>query len=127
MELFRMTDVISVLGLPTSPWGQSSYYVQCPCCDDNPRKKHLNINLKKDVFRCPKCGVSGGVLDLYALFSGVARDKAYKALAERLNPMGINADVRPKRRPLPKQTFVEEYPITDIDTRHATYSALLSK
>lgn len=127
MELFRMTDVISVLGLPTPPWGQSSYYVQCPCCDDNPSKKHLNINLKKDVFRCPKCGVSGGVLDLYALFSGVARDKAYRALADRLNPMGMNADARPKRKPLPKQTFVEEYPITDIETRHATYSALLSK
>lgn len=127
MELFRMTDVISVLELPTPPWGQSSYYVQCPCCDDNPSKKHLNINLKKDVFRCPKCGVSGGVLDLYALFSGVARDKAYRTLADRLNPMGMNADARPKRKPLPKQTFVEEYPITDIETRHATYSALLSK
>lgn len=127
MELFRMTDVISVLGLTTPPWGQSSYYVQCPCCDDNPSKKHLNINLKKDVFRCPKCGVSGGVLDLYALFSGVARDKAYKALAEQLNPMGRNADVRPKRKPLPNRTFVEEYPITDVEARHATYSALLSK
>ncbi len=127
MELFRMIDVISVLDLPTPPWSQSSYYVQCPCCDDNPNKKHLNINLKKDVFRCPKCGVSGGVLDLYALFSGVARDKAYKALAEKLNPMGTNADVRPKRKSLPKPTFVEEYPMTDIETRHATYSALLSK
>ncbi len=128
MELFRMADVISVLELPQPPWGQSSYYVQCPCCDDNnPRKKHLNINLKKDVFRCPKCGVSGGVLDLYALVSGVARDKAYKALAERLNPTGSNSYVRPKRKPLPKQTFVEEYPMTDVETRHATYNALLAK
>ena len=77
----------------------------------------MNINLKKDVFRCPKCGVSGGVLDLYALFSGVARDKAYRALADRLNPMGMNADARPKRKPLPKQTFVEEYPITDMEAK----------
>lgn len=127
MEMFRMSDVISVLGLSTPNWGQSSYYVQCPCCDDNPYKKHLNINLKKDVFRCPRCGVSGGVLDLYSLFSGIARDKAYKALAERLNPMDANTYARPKRKPITKPQFVEEYPMTDIETRHATYSALLSK
>lgn len=71
---YKVSQMVQV----TPPWGQSSYYVQCPCCDDNPKSKHLNINLKKDVFRCPKCGVSGGVLDLYALFSGVARDKAYR-------------------------------------------------
>ena len=55
--------IILLLGIPYPSSGQSSYYVQCPCCDENPRKKHLNINLKKEVFRCPRCGASGGIFD----------------------------------------------------------------
>ena len=70
MEKIHMWDIISLLGIPYPSSGQSSYYVQCPCCDENPRKKHLNINLKKEVFRCPRCGASGGIFDLYALYTG---------------------------------------------------------
>ena len=50
MEIFHMWDVIPLLGIEMPPSGRSSYNVQCPCCDDSPRKKHLNINLKKDVY-----------------------------------------------------------------------------
>ena len=125
MEI-RMIDVIDVLGLPYPPYGNSSYYVPCPCCDDPHTKNgHLNINLKKQVFRCPKCNVSGGILDLYSLFTGVPRDKAYKAITERLGVPSFNVTAR--RKVLPKQEETEEYPVTDIDTRNATYTALLSK
>lgn len=124
METFYMTDLIPLLGLPNPPYGQTSYYVQCPCCDENPRKRHLNINLSKDVFRCPRCGVSGGIFDLYSLYTGVPRDKVYSALVERLKPSIISN--RQKVKVIP-QTVIKEYPITDIETRHATYSALLSK
>ena len=65
MDIFHMSDIIPLLGLPYPPYGRSAYNISCPCCDDNPRKKHLNINLKKDVFRCPRCGFCGGVFDLY--------------------------------------------------------------
>lgn len=124
METFYMTDLIPLLGLPNPPYGQTSYYVQCPCCDENPRKRHLNINLAKDVFRCPRCGVSGGIFDLYSLYTGVPRDKVYSALMERLKPTVITN--REKVKVVP-QAVIKEYPITDIETRHATYSALLSK
>ena len=80
MEMFHISDVISLLGLPGPPHGRSSYYIQCPCCDGLPRSKHLNINLKKDVYRCPRCGVSGGIFDLYSLYTGVPRDKAFYEL-----------------------------------------------
>lgn len=122
MEVFHMADVISLLGLPYPPQGRSSYYVQCPCCDENPRKKHLNINLKKDVFRCPRCGVNGGIFDLYSLYTGVSRDKVREALMERLGPV-VRTD-KPKK--VIEQQSVQECPATDIETRHATYSALLS-
>lgn len=124
MEIFHMWDVISLLGIPMPPSGRSSYYVQCPCCDESPRKKHLNINLKKEVFRCPRCGISGGIFDLYSLYTNVPRDKVREALVERL---GIPEDTkqRPKKKVEPQAK--PECPLMDIDSRHATYSALLSK
>lgn len=120
MELFHMVDVIPLLGLPTPPAGKNSFNLPCPCCDDKPKGRHLNINLRKDVFRCPRCGFSGGVLDLYAAFAGVSREEAYKALAGK----------RTFRAPAPrveKKPQAEENPLLDVDARHATYQALLSR
>lgn len=118
-----MSEVVSLLNLPGPPNGRSAYYIQCPCCDDSPRKKHLNINLKKEVFRCPKCGVHGGIFDLYALYTGIPRDKVRDALAENL---GMPERRKPQpRKPLPED--VPESPLADIDARHEVYSALLDK
>ena len=122
MERIHMADILPLIGLPYPPQGRSSFYVPCPCCDENPRKQHLNINLYKEVFRCPRCGVSGGMFDLYALFTGTPRDKVRGELSDRL--FGTEAAGRPVVQP--PQPVVEEYPVTDVDTRHATYSALLS-
>ena len=123
MEKIHMWDIISLLGIPYPSSGQSSYYVQCPCCDENPRKKHLNINLKKEVFRCPRCGASGGIFDLYALYTGIPRDEVRKAILAR---MGVPENAsRPRQKILAKADT--ECPLTDIDARHATYRALLSK
>ena len=41
MELYHMADVIPLLGIPEPPYGRSSYYINCPCCDTDPRKKHM--------------------------------------------------------------------------------------
>lgn len=122
MEIFHMWDIVSLLGLPM-PSGRSSYYIQCPCCDEGPRNKHLNINLKKEVFRCPRCGVSGGIFDLYALYTGVPRDKVRKDLAERLGAPEIIS--HPKKKVIPNQK--EECPLADIESRDKAYLALLSK
>lgn len=127
METIHMIDVISILGIPDPQYGQSSYYVQCPCCDDSPYKKHLNINLRKEVFRCPKCGVSGGMFDLYSLFAGIPREQAYKAITEKLRPYSPYDRPKVKIKPKPKQETAEEFPITDVETRDATYRAFLSK
>lgn len=125
MEKLHIADIVAMLDLPIPPSGQSSYYVSCPCCDENPRKKHLNINLVKDVFRCPRCGVSGGMFDLYSLYTGIPRDKVYNTLAERLDSPVVLEQIK-RREPL-QLPRVQEYPLTDIETRNATYAALLSK
>lgn len=123
METFHMIDIISLAGLPYPPNGKSSYYVQCPCCDSG-RHKHMNINLKKEVFRCPKCGIHGGMFDLYALYTGVPRNEVRKAIADKLKPQG-NVKI-PQRQPYTPQEDIEA-PIADTETRHAVYSALLSE
>lgn len=123
MEKFHIWDVISVLGLPSAPSGRSSYYIPCPCCDRKPRAKHLNINLRKEVFRCPKCGISGGIFDLYALYTGIDRSEVKDALVERL---GVpDSSYRPPKRVVVKE--VKEAPVADITVRHRTYTALLDK
>lgn len=123
MEIFHMWDIVSLLGLPMPAAGRSSYYIQCPCCDENPREKHLNINLKKEVFRCPRCGISGGIFDLYALYTGAPRDKVRRELVERIGPPELM--VRPKKNIVEKQK--EECPLADIESRNSVYTALLDK
>lgn len=124
MEVFHMTDIIPLIGIPYPPTGRTSYNIPCPCCDDKPHAKHLNINLKRDVYRCPRCGISGGIFDLYALYTGVPRDKVREEL---LNRLGASRPAAAIERRAALQTIPVECPITDIEARHATYSALLSK
>ncbi len=124
METFKMADIISLLDIQYPPYGKSSYYVTCPCCDNHSKYPHMNINVAKGVFRCARCGVSGGMFDLYSLYTGIPRDRVYKALVDRLAP---NSKPPPRKVQIAPQPIVQEYPITDIDTRHATYSALLKK
>lgn len=124
MQIFHMIDVIPLLGLPYPPSGRSSYYVPCPYCDTGKRSKHLNINLQMDVFRCPRCGIKGGIFDMYSLFSGIPRDKARKAIASQITISGNATNTKRYEYSVPKN---EESPLADIDTRHEVYTALLSK
>ena len=124
MEQYDMMDVITLLDIPAPPKGRTSYYVHCPCCDESPKKRHLNINLQKNVFRCPRCGVAGGMFDLYSLFTGVPRKEARDAIAARVGLPTIKSDRKLAKTSIPS---VQEYPLTDVETRHATYSALLAR
>lgn len=120
MEQFHMSDVIPLLGLPTPPAGKTSYYIPCPCCDDKPKSRHLNINLRKDVFRCPRCGFSGGVFDLYSYYARIPREQVLSTLRDRLSVPAVRQAFHPP-------VLAEENPLTDVDARHATYTALLSR
>ena len=61
MVEIHITDIIPLIDIPYPPNGRRNYNIPCPCCDNGPREKHLNINLNKDVFCCPRCHFSGGV------------------------------------------------------------------
>lgn len=125
----RIGDVISLLGLPNAPSGRSSYYISCPCCDSG-HAKHLNINLVKNVYRCPRCGFAGGMFDLYAYYTGIRRDDVPKELNNRLGVInGAPANKRSARisQLSCKAQEAIDCPLTDVETRDATYKALLSK
>lgn len=77
----------------------------------------VTMDTKKEVFRCPRCGASGGIFDLYALYTGIPRDEVRKAILAQLG-VPENAS-RPRQKILPKADT--ECPLTDIDARHATY------
>ena len=132
MVEIHITDIIPLIGIPEPPRGKPVYNIPCPCCDDDPYKKHLNINLLKDVFCCPRCRFSGGVFDLYSYYSGVDRKYARRDLMKRLGLKDSGStyegsssqDRRTITRPILQDI---ELPLTDIDTRHETYAALLGK
>ena len=132
MELhFQMNDILPLLPVPQPPMGRSSYNIPCPVCDHaGSRKRHLNINLKRNVFRCPKCGqFEGGVFDLYAYYTGVPRDKVREDLIDRLGGKDSryagkaagpkSAGSKPKEIP--------QAAVASIEIRDRVYRALLSK
>lgn len=133
MVEIHISDIIPLIGIPYPPEGKSVYNITCPCCDDNPRKQHLNINLNKDVFCCPRCHFSGGVFDLFSYYSGVDRKLAREVLIERLGlkDSGMSyerSNAKQERRTIVKPIMQEiELPLTDIDSRHETYAAFLGK
>ncbi len=46
----------------------ASLDVDCPFCGE--KKGKLNLNTKKNVFKCNRCGESGGMLSLYGKIYG---------------------------------------------------------
>jgi hypothetical protein len=122
-----MSDILPLLPIKQPDMTRSSYYVPCPCCDENrTRNGHLNINLQKNVFRCPRCGFSGGVLDLYSHYANIDRDEARSSIEARLC-INENKNTLEKRYVQKKEPVIKEYPLADIDARNATYRALLGK
>ena len=130
MDRISIADIIPLIALPYPPQGRSAYYVPCPECDKRGRQKdkHLNVNLAKNVFRCARCGINGGIFDLYACFTGTPRNKVYDEL-KRIFSSGSESSPG-KNQPesavsaTPKE--ITETPAADISIRHAVYSALLS-
>lgn len=128
---YQMNDVIPLLPIPQPPWGKTAYNIPCPICDtSDSRDRHLNINLKKNVFRCAKCGqFSGGVFDLYAYYKGVPRSDVLKLLRERFGETeqgAFTASSSSRKKILPPPPEIPQAALADIESRHSVYSAPLS-
>ena len=128
MRRYTMRDILPLLHLPAPPYDRGSYYVPCPYCDRRGRRseKHLNIDLVKDVFNCPKCNFNGGIFDLYAYFTDTPRDQVKTKLDDTF---GNNAaDDNHGKSQAPQQTYTNpECEMAPVETRDAVYRALLAK
>lgn len=130
MELrYKMTDILPLLPIPQPPMGKSSYNIPCPICDrPGSRKRHLNINLKRNVFCCPKCGqFEGGVFDLYAYYANVPRNKVRQELVKQLGEKDVPWRSRQQRANTSTFSGPPQAVLASIEERHKTYEALLSK
>ena len=119
---FTMLDILPLL--PVGPANNNrSINVPCPACND--QKRHLNINLEKNVYRCNRCGEYGGVLDLYCLYYPQERASAFNEISTRLK----DKTIQPASSSYPKKTvgkqFVHQSILADVSIRDNTYRTLL--
>lgn len=138
-----ITELLSHFGLQYRGHGEK-IKAHCPFCGDD-RGWHLNINGKKGVFNCFRCGTGGGVMDFYALMTrgrkynkavdqGVMKTEMLEALygsiaADSYGNQGTLVAVRTKREQLKKryeEAGPTDVPVAPDEKLHAIYKALLS-
>lgn len=121
----QIIDAIDKLGLPSPPPNKRSYNIPCPNCDfgSSSRKnaKHLNINLEKNAWRCPRCKEGGYVYELIMFYRNCNRDEAKQFLHT-----GNSTSSGAKQRKQVEYVKMAEK-AADISVRHKAYSALLGK
>lgn len=124
-------QVVDLLKLERDPKtaGRVSYNVRCPFCDGGESGKyHMNINLEKNVYFCPKCmdamQRNTGALDLYGRVRyGTPLRSNGKELFHKLSlELELNGYQREAR---PRQRAAEILPAGD-EKLNLAYRALLN-
>lgn len=122
---FSIVDVAYLLNLHIRHKNAASLDVDCPFCGE--KKGKLNLNTKKNVFKCNRCGESGGMLSLYGKIYGVDNQTACKEIKDAFgrNEQAPAYQVR-KREIIPKEPEIENVPPAPDAVRHKTYSMFFS-
>ena len=120
---YDIRDVVRVLNLQVRRKNPSSYDVDCPFCNHKTGK--MNVNIRKNVFRCNYCNEQGGMLDLYAKLYGLSKAEANRQIREALNLGQYRDDYQiPVKKPEPEIPENSDR-ASDAEINH-TYSMLLS-
>lgn len=120
---FNITDVARILNLRIRRKMSNSWYADCPFCGE--RKGKLNINTQKQVFRCNRCGASGGMLRLYGDLYNVTHKEAFDEICCALHLETTDQyEIRQKQKADP--AAVENADLASLEVRNRTYSLLLS-
>ena len=123
---FTTREVLELLGF-FSKSSSESFDIPCPYCDD--KGKHLNFNMKKNQFRCNRCGAFGNTLQFYQYMLGLNNCKeAYWDIMRRMN-LDTQEPIVIKNRS--KKVEIENkqtttVPLLDVISRHETYQAILN-
>ena len=127
MSEISIYDAIDKLCLPQPPSNKREYNIPCPNCDYGSSKrkngKHLNINLEKGVWRCPRCEEGGTIYSLVMFFRNCTYEEAREFL--RTGSSSISGNYKKKK---PTQQYVKMADkVADIRVRHNSYTALLNQ
>ena len=79
---FTILDIAALLHLPIRRELADSVYVDCPFCQK--RKGKMNLNFRKNIWRCNRCGESGHMFQLYARMRDLSVSEAKLELIDRL-------------------------------------------
>lgn len=122
---FDMEDLACLLKLEVKHRKAASWDVNCPFCQE--RKGKMNLNLGKKVFRCNRCGESGGMLDLYGGLYGLDHATACEEIKAALGrgKSETKYAVRRKKQEIQQPDIPQAEPAHDT-VRHKTYTMLLS-
>ena len=122
---FTIMDVAYLLNLHVRHKNAASLDVDCPFCGE--KKGKLNLNTKKNVFKCNRCGESGGMLSLYGKIYGLDNQAAYEEIKGALgrNEQAPSYQVR-KREIAPKEPEIPGAVPAPDHVRHKTYSMFFS-
>lgn len=121
---FDMVDLASLLNLEAKDPKKASWDVNCPFCQ---KQWKMNLNLAKKVFRCNRCGESGGMLDLYGRLHGLDHAAACEEIKAALGQGRMEKEyvVRRIEQEKKQSEIPQAEPASDI-VRHKTYTMLLS-
>ena len=124
---FDIMQIVSLLNIQIKRPSGSSVYVNCPFCTDTrgrpDTKRHMNVHPEKNVWRCNRCGRSGGKLALYAEFYGIDTKEAYKQLMDSLH--GKQLPEQKRKVPVMCSQRDEPVVVAPVEVRHLVYSELM--
>jgi len=122
---FTIKDIASLINLHIRYENTKVIYVNCPLCGES--KGKLNLNLKKNVFRCNRCGEYGGMLALYGKVYGVDNQTACEEIKEAL---GHNTQAPTyrilKKDIMPKEPEIINAPAASDEVKNKAYTMLFS-
>ena len=120
---YDISDVVNLLKLQVRHKNSVSLDVNCPFCGET--KGKMNVNLRKNVFRCNRCDVSGGMLDLYGRLYGVNTSEANRQIREVLGKGEYRTDyIVAEQKEIEPEIILAE--LADAETIDRTYSRMLS-
>jgi hypothetical protein len=122
---FTIKDIACLLNLHIRHRKAMSWDADCPLCGET--KGKLNLNLAKDVFKCNRCGESGGMLALYGKIYGVDNQTAYEEIREALGQDKPPPSYQvPQKETAPKEAGTINAQAAPDKVKDRTYTMLLS-
>lgn len=132
---FTMEEIFDFMQIDYGKYarGQNSFNIPCPICDKIGTSRHLNVNLAKKKWRCPKCGSGGNGVNFYHFvntgYFELSKEEYTETIAE-LNRLMKGDTAYQKRRAYNEVKWKSEpkiktVPIAEDDILHQTFSQLL--